>query len=223
MLSDPAAAVWVAAGRPGVAAPAPVDGRCGRCGTDGPTVTSSRIISEKFTAFDSWNFGMRRLCVPCAWAYSRSPTSQPGMLITEGAVKEYRGARGAAELGVVMAGGALAADRAAVIPTTMRRHILPTAQWGHVATDGFVAPWDDDAVARLRDLAWLRSLGASWPQLCGSAPPYQLMSAQPSSQWRRIFDAWERLEEWRAVSPMWSIGRLLTNDDQSRRSQGALD
>ena len=51
MISDPAAAAWVAAGRPAVDAPPPVDGRCGRCGEDGPTVTSARIISEKFTGF----------------------------------------------------------------------------------------------------------------------------------------------------------------------------
>src|SRR6185295_10995345 len=85
----PAAAAWVAAGRPAVDAPPPVDGRCGRCGEDGPTLTSARIISEKFTGFDAWPFGSRRLCVPCAWAYSRQPTSQPSLLITDTTVTEY--------------------------------------------------------------------------------------------------------------------------------------
>jgi hypothetical protein len=52
-------------------------------------VTSARIISEKFTGFDAWPFGSRRLCVPCAWAYSRQPTTQPALLITTDAVTEY--------------------------------------------------------------------------------------------------------------------------------------
>ncbi|MDY6870912.1 MAG: hypothetical protein SV966_10435, partial [Actinomycetota bacterium] len=113
MLTDPAAAAWVAAGRPAVDAPAPVAGRCGRCGEDGPTVTSSRIISEKFTGFDAWPFGSRRLCVPCAWAYSRQPTTQPPLLITPTAVEEYSTG---AELTDLLAGGPLSSSRGGVRP-----------------------------------------------------------------------------------------------------------
>ncbi|MFA5712360.1 MAG: hypothetical protein WDA30_27690 [Mycolicibacterium sp.] len=174
-------------------------------------MTSSRIISEKFTGLDAWPFGFRRLCVPCGWAYSRAPTTQPGMLITATTVTEYRGASGAAELGGVLAAGALTGRQAAVVPTTMRRHILPTAEWGHVATDGFVASWDGGAAARLADLAWLRSLGARWPQLCKPAPPHRLMTSQPSDQWGQIMAAWEHLRPWRAIPPMWDLGRILTN------------
>ena len=83
MLSDPAAAAWAAAGHPSVDAPPPVRGRCGRCGAEGPTVTSSRIVSESFTGFDTWPFGTRRLCVPCAWAYSRPPRAVPATLLFE--------------------------------------------------------------------------------------------------------------------------------------------
>ena len=125
MLSDPAAAAWVAARRPAVDAPAPVDGRCGRCGEDGPTVTSARIISEKFTGFDGWPFGSRRLCVPCAWAYTRQPTTQPALLITATTVTEY--SSGAA-LADVLTDGPLSSTQAVVLPTAHRRHILPTAQ-----------------------------------------------------------------------------------------------
>jgi hypothetical protein len=53
-------------------------------------VTSARIISEKFTGFDAWPFGSRRLCVPCAWAYSRQPTSQPALLITATTSTAYK-------------------------------------------------------------------------------------------------------------------------------------
>jgi len=209
MLSDPAAAAWVTAGRPAVDAPAPVAGRCGRCGEDGPTVTSARIISEKFTGFDTWPFGSRRLCVPCAWAYSRQPTNQPSLLITYTAVIEYSTG---APLAEVLTPGPLSTSQAVVLPTARRRHILPTAQWGHLATDGLVVPWDAVAATRLTDLAWLRiTVGATWPQLIRSAPPSRLLSAQPRDRWQRILAAWTALQPWRTIPPLWAAARVLTN------------
>ena len=209
MLSDPAAAAWVAAGRPAVDAPAPVDGRCGRCGQDGPTVTSSRIISEKFTGFDAWPFGSRRLCVPCAWAYTRQPTTQPALLITTTTVTEYSAVAALAE---VLTAGPLSHTQAVVLPTARRRHILPAAEWGHLATDGLVMAWDQTAATRLANLAWLRStVGATWPQLHRPAPPSRLLSAQPADTWTRLLTAWEALHAWRAVPPMWAAARVLTN------------
>lgn len=208
MLSDPAAAAWVAAGRPAVDAPSPVDGRCGRCGEDGPTVTSSRIISEKFTAFDAWPFGSRRLCVPCAWAYSTPPTTQPALLVTQTTTIEY--SNGAA-LANALTEGALSPSQAAILPTARRRHILPTAQWGHLATDSLVVPWDAAAATRLTDLIWLRTtVGATWPQLSRPAPPSRLLSAQPATHWRRILAAWTALQTWRTVPPLWAAARALT-------------
>lgn len=209
MLSDPAAAAWIAAGRPDVEAPPPVAGRCGRCGTDGPTVTSSRIISEKFTGFDAWPFGTRRLCVPCAWAYSRQPTTQPPLLITPTAVQEYRCG---AELAVLLTEGPLSASQAVILPTAKRRHILPAAEWAHLATDGLVVPWDTADAALLTDLVWLRAdVGATWPQLSLPAPPRQMLKTRGRDQWPRILAAWPALRRWRAVPPLWAAARILTN------------
>lgn len=214
MLSDPAAAAWVAAGRPAVDAPAPVDGRCGRCGEDGPTVTSSRIISEKFTGFDAWPFGSRRLCIACAWAYSHQPTTQPAALITATAMNEYPNG---ADLAPVLSAGPLSASEAVILPTARRRHILPSAQWGHLATDGLVLPWDAAAAARLSDLAWLRTtLGATWPQLSHPAPSSRFLKAQDTEEWQRILTAWESLQQWRAIPPLWATGRILTNPSTER-------
>lgn len=208
MLSDPAAAAWVAAGRPSVDAPPPVDGRCGRCGDDGPTVTSSRIISEKFTGFDAWPFGSRRLCVTCAWAYSRQPTTQPALLITTTTVTEHTNG---AVLTAVLTAEALPDTHAVVLPTARRRHILPTAQWGHLATDGLVVRWDAAAASRLADLAWLRTtVGATWPQLTRSVPPSRLLTAQPADRWPQILAAWSQLQTWRCVPPLWAVARTLT-------------
>jgi hypothetical protein len=211
MLSDPAAAAWVAAGRPAVDAPPPVDGRCGRCGEDGPTVTSSRIISEKFTGFDAWPFGSRRLCVPCAWAYCRQPTTQPALLITATTTTEYTNG---AVLADVLTGGELPSTHAVVLPAApplRRRHILPTAQWSHLATDGLVVRWDAGAASKLTDLAWLRTtVAATWPQLSRPAPPSRLLTAQPAEHWSRILTVWSQLDPWRAVPPLWAAARVLT-------------
>lgn len=209
MLSDPAAAAWSAAGRPDVNAPAPTDGRCGRCGADGPTVTSSRIIGEKFTGFDAWPFGSRRLCTPCAWAYSQPPTTQPARLITTTTVTEYHNP---AELAALLTSGELPPTHAVIVPTSRRRHILPTAEWAHLATDGLVIPWGAAAASLLADLAWLRTTVApSWPQLSRSAPPAHLLTGQPPNRWPRILTIWTALDPWRATPPLWAATRLLTN------------
>lgn len=172
-------------------------------------MTSARIISEKFTGFDAWPFGSRRLCVPCAWAYSRQPTTQPPLLITQTSVTEYSSGAALAE---VLTGGPLSTSQAVILPTARRRHILPTAQWAHLATDGLVVTWDATAADRLSELGWLRtSAGATWSQLCRPAPPSRLLSAQPADHWPRILDAWTALQTWRSVPPLWAAARVLTN------------
>ncbi|MBU8814096.1 hypothetical protein KL953_35135 [Mycolicibacterium goodii] len=226
MLSDPAAAAWVAAGRPAVDAPAPVDGRCGRCGEDGPTVTSARIISEKFTGFDAWPFGSRRLCTPCAWAYSRPPSAVPAMLITTNTVTEHPKGVGLAS---ILTAGALPNTHAVVLPASRHRHILATAEWGHLATDGLVTVWDFAAASRLSDLIMVRRAVTAWVRanaadkkmngrqitseinralLC-DMPPYPLLAAQPRDSWPRFLAAWTALQPWRTVTPLWAATKIL--------------
>ncbi|SKT84830.1 Uncharacterised protein [Mycobacteroides abscessus subsp. massiliense] len=209
MFSDPAAAAWAAAGSPSIGTPTPNAGPCARCGISGPTIASANIISEKFTGFDAWPYGTRRLCPPCAWAYSFQPTTAPAMLISPGSVTEY--ANGG-DLIQTLATGALPASAAVVLPTSRRRHILPTAQWGHLATDGLVLRWDPVAASRLSGMAWLRTdVGATWPQLHHEAPPARLLSSRPARQWTQILNTWTLLQPWRSVPPLWAAGRILTN------------
>lgn len=216
MLCDPAAAAWVAAGQPAVEAPATLQGRCGRCGGDDPTVASSRIVGEKFTGFETWPFGSRRLCTPCAWAYSQAPTTQPARTITTTTTTEHRDPAAMADL---LTADALPPTHAVVVPTSRRRHILPTAEWGHLATDGLVVAWDIAAAARLADLRWLRTTVApSWPQLGRAAPPSHVLTSQPPERWARILAAWTALQPWRSIPPLWAAARLLTNTPASPSS-----
>lgn len=207
MFTDPAAAAWEAAGRPGVDAPPPKPGTCARCGANALTVTSSRIISERFAGFDAWPYGSRRLCVPCAWAYTHPPTTAPTMLITTTTTTIYPDA---AALGPLLSMGALQADTAAVVPVARRRHILPTAQWGQLATDALVVRWDAAAATCLSELRWLRSLDTTWPQLSRHAPPLKLLTSQPAALWNRVLAAWAMLQPWRRVPPLWSAAGTLS-------------
>lgn len=236
MLSDPAAAAWVTAGRPNFDGPAPRPGRCGRCGQDGPTVASSRIISEKFTAFDTWPFGSRRLCVPCGWAYSRPPQAIPAMVITATAITEHPKGLGLAS---ILATGWLPNTHAVVLPASRRRHILATAEWGHLATDGLVTAWDDTAAARLTALIRIRPAVTAWVNSTASdsmngyhisreidrtlqrpMPPYPLLATQPQDQWSRFIADWSALQPWRSIAPLWAAAKILTASTDSAHCNG---
>lgn len=228
MLSDPAAAAWVAAGRPAVNAPTSTTGPCGRCGSTGPTVASSNIISEKFTGFDAWPYGSRRLCLACAWAYSRPPRAVPTMVITANAVIEQPKSDW---LSAFLTSGALPDTHAVILPSTHRRHILAAAEWGHLATDGLVLRWDAAAAARLADLAvvrptvtsWVKALAATAPMngrqiisrveetILLDVPPYPLLRTLPRQSWPGFMEAWKALQPWRAIPPLWAALRNITN------------
>ncbi|GAB1814325.1 hypothetical protein MUNTM_33640 [Mycobacterium sp. MUNTM1] len=222
MLSDPAAAAWVAADQPPVEAPTPAKGRCGRCGTDGLVVASSRIVSDRFTGFDAWPFGSHWLCTPCAWAYSRPPRTVPAMLISTTTVTEYPDRAGLAS---VLTAGALPDTHAVLLPASHQRHILPTAQWGHLATDGLVVPWGADAATRLAHLIMLRPIVTDWVRsnsrtlrqlakqvdsvLHRQTPPFPLLTAQPRARWPHLLAAWTALQPWRTVPPLWTATQFL--------------
>jgi hypothetical protein len=212
MLSDPAAAAWIAAGRPALDLPASVDGRCGRCGTEEPTVPSYRVVSDKFTDFDVWPYGLQRLCVPCAWAYSRPPNTQPALHITTTALTEYRDSTRLLDL---LTAGPLPDTDAVVVPASRRQHILPTAAWAHLATDGFLIRWNAAAAHRLAELAWIRTdTDIAWPQLCLPAPPPWHLTGQTPKRRARILAAWRQLKPWRALPQLWAAARRLTNPPQ---------
>lgn len=217
MLSDPAAAAWTAAGEPSAAAE--VSGRCGRCGFSGRAVPSRSVVSVKFTGFADWPFGDEWLCPACAWAYSRPPAKQPALHITSAATVEFSDR---AALAGILRVGVLPADEAVVLPTTRHRHVLASAQWGHLAVDGLVIGWDDSSAARLESLIWLRTAGATWVQLQRPVPPLELLASQPGALWPRVLDEWSSLGRWRAIPPLWAAAKILTNDYAGRAAESML-
>lgn len=179
-------------------------------------VPSSRVVSEKFAAFDGWLYGLNRLCMGCAWAYSRAPNTQPALHITTTSVTEHVDST---DLVGVLCAGPLPATAAVVVPATRRQHILPHAQWGHAATDGYLLAWDARAAQRLSEVVWLRALlcatgpgaNGSWIRLSAAVPPPWLFTRQTAGQWAQIMAAWELLAAWRSLPQLWAMARRLTN------------
>ncbi|WP_238407199.1 MULTISPECIES: hypothetical protein [unclassified Mycolicibacterium] len=99
-------------------------------------------------------------------------------------------------------------DLAAVIPIRRlrkRRHVLPTAQWAHLAMDKLVLPWDRAAASRLVDLQWIRTVtSAGFRQLTRPAPPVRFVTSLPPDQWDRMIEAWTNLQNWRDNPTVWA-------------------
>ena len=196
---------WTAAGRPippTVELPGPRLWCCCCGATDLPLVAALSVVSRKFTDAESWVYGGDWLCAACGWAYSTAELRRSVYV-----VDQHRPARTVverAELGELLAAGPLPADRMAVVPVRGRRHILPTARWGHVCTDDTAVRWDDAAVALMTDLRWLRTLpGVRAAMLTDPAPPIAVMRALPADQWPQLLAAWDALTGWRTHPGAW--------------------
>ncbi|MCZ4581522.1 hypothetical protein O4158_21020 [Gordonia amicalis] len=160
------------------------------------------MVSRKFTDAESWVYGGDWLCAACGWTYATAELRRTVYL-----VDQYCPARivvERAELGERLAAGPLPDDRIAVVPVRGRRHILPTARWGHVCTDDTMIRWDDAAVALLTDLRWLRTLpGVRAVMLAEPVPPTSVVRALPAAQWLRLLAAWDALAVWRTHPGAW--------------------
>ena len=202
---SPAVAAWIAAGRPTPpTAELPEQGEwCCCCGaTDVALVAALSVVSRKFTDADSWVYGGDWLCVACGWTYGTAELRRSVYLIDQHRPAHTVVER--AELGEMLAAGPLPADRIAVIPVRGRRHILPTARWGHVCTDDTAIRWDDAAVSLLTDLRWLRTQpGLRAVMLAEPVPPMPVIRALPADQWPRLLEAWDALTVWRTHPGAW--------------------
>lgn len=210
VLDDPAAAAWAHAGQPGV--PAPVQWAaepCARCGIRGEgTVSSRRIISEQFTGYDSWPFGLRRLCVPCAWAYNvLAPRDRVVWTITPTRTVAHDRAT---ELLPLLSAGRLPGNTAVVLSVQRNHFVLPHAAWGRLTVDRLTVDWTAHHAYLLGRVAWLRALGFSWVQLGEQLPPAGGLRRHPPARWVEIGDAWQQLRPWRGLPAMWAAARTVT-------------
>ncbi|WP_415677731.1 hypothetical protein [Tsukamurella hominis] len=210
MRDDPAAAAWRAAGRPALpGVPLRVDAEpCARCGDAGETARSAVIVSEQFTGFDQWPYGMRRLCTPCAWAHTAAaPTARTVGMITP---TETRWLSTNAALAGELTAGPLPATAAAVLSVSRQQYVLPHAEWGRLTCDRLSIDWTADQARRLEGAAWLRELGFSWAALGRRQPPHPGLRQHPPALWMEIGRVWHDLAPWRPLPSLWGAARLLT-------------
>lgn len=212
MLDDPAAAAWVLAGRPAVAAPLQQEVEpCARCGIHGEqTVSSRRIISEQFTGYEDWPYGLRRLCTPCAWAYAyAAPKARTVLTIGRDRVTRHRSA---VPLARRLRTGPLEPETAIVI-SGGQRYTVPHAAWGQVTGDRVRVTWTARQAEVLRAVSALRAMGFSWPAVTKlGQPPRDVLLTRPVEQWPAIVELWQQVAPWRALPGMWSVARSLLAD-----------
>ena len=128
------------------------EGPCARCGAPHGRVPVAGVVSRVFTGTDSWTQPAGHLlCRACAWAYSapRAREAIRHVFRAPAAVRELTIAQAYGEL----SRGGLEASASMVVPIRPgRRHLLPHAQWGRIATDHGCFAWSDaDAEATLAD------------------------------------------------------------------------
>ncbi|WP_262338972.1 hypothetical protein [Gordonia sp. CNJ-863] len=207
LAGSPAFTAWHAAGAPEPAVAASDTARggvwCAACGTDElAMLAATQVVSRKFTDLESWVYGGDWLCAACAWTYATAELRRTVYVVDQQPPARTVFERPA--LGRLLAAGPLPADRMVVVPVRGRRHILPTARWGHVCTDDTQVRWDDAAVDLLLALRWLRTLpGIRAVMLTDPAPPIAVLRATPSEQWSMILERWDVLQAWRTHPGAW--------------------
>ena len=210
MTSDPVRAAWAAAGHP---APPPGGrrsaGRCARCSTVDELETTSRVVSDRFTGWDSWaDPSGTGLCPACAWAY-REPQLRKSSSVVR---RDPPGIEFVDLTGLRKALAAPVPAGVAVVATLNvgRKHVLPSAEFGRVCVDGVVISWSDEDVKRLAIMEELRRAGVSYLALAEPAPPWKVIAALPAAGRARLLELWDRLDPWRQARPWFDLGVSAT-------------
>lgn len=210
MTSDPVRAAWAAAGHP---APPPGGrrsaGPCARCSTVDELETTSRVVSDRFTGWDSWaDPSGTGLCPACAWAY-REPQLRKSSIVVR---RDPPGIEFVDLTGLRKALAAPVPAGVAVVATLNvgRKHVLPSAEFGRVCVDGVVISWSDEDVKRLAIMEELRRAGVSYLALAEPAPPWKVIAALPAAGRARLLELWDRLDPWRQARPWFDLGVSAT-------------
>ena len=151
---------------------------CARCGRrTGQLTPTGRVVSAKFTGFDDWvgppTFGV---CRDCAWALHTKGLRLHPLVVHRTTPSVTTATRG--ELAALLA-GPLPLQVSVTVPLRPgRKHLLPSARWGHVTTGDATLRWGPGDAARLHAMHRLRRGGFGGrmldrprPALARAAPP----------------------------------------------------
>lgn len=210
MTSDPVRAAWEAEGSPGP----PAGGRrrvgsCARCTTRDDLETASRVVSDRFTGYDTWadpsGFG---LCPSCAWAY-RDRRLRSSAHVVEREPSSLRFVD-YAQLREVLRWPLAPNTAVVVLLGAARKHALPSARFGHVCVDGVLVSWSAADVDRLAAMEKLRRSGVSYLALGERTPPWDVISKSSPADRQRLLELWPRLDPWREARPWFDLGVTAT-------------
>ena len=194
-------AAWRGSGAPEPAIKGP-RGICSRCGREGHLTATREVVSPVFTGYDHWTHPAGPgLCAGCSWAYRTPALRSTISLVTRGPARCQVLDR-ATCLAILQC--AVPAGMALVVPLRPgRKHLLPIAQWGMVATDTAVVPWSAREAALLQLVVELRRHGFGSRMLMEPAVPFAMLQRLPAAVGDWVMATWGQLDQWRAADSPW--------------------
>ena len=200
MHHDVVAAAWAA--NPPPPPPPPPQGHCGRCGQTQPVWPAHQALSPNFSAYDTWTSPSHRwLCAACTWAYTTPALRSTTHRITTTATLQSLTRTQALDL---LRSHPLTSDEALVMPLRPgRRHLLPTAPWGHITTDPGPIPWTSTDTHLLTEYAALRQRGFTPADLASRAPDFKRLQRCGGPDLAGTLNLWKRLDPWRCPDSPW--------------------
>lgn len=202
LTSDVVRVAWRAVGAP-LIEPLSDARECARCGDHGP-VTTRKVVSDTFTAFDGWKRpGTSGVCSACGWAYT-TPQLRAVPFLVDRASSTLR-ELGGLQLAAVLTCGPLEVGQAVTVPARAgRKHVLPAARWGMVTVDDLPLPWSaTDAQRMTSALTLIQEYSAKPTTLIEATPPYRWLASHPVRDWPRLQQLWGELHPWRTDPSPW--------------------
>lgn len=194
-------AAWMGAGSPPLASKGP-RGICSRCGAEGHLTATREVVSAVFTGYDHWvHPAGPGLCEGCTWSY-RTPSLRSTISLVTRDPARYQALDRTTCLAILQC--AVPAGMALVVPLRPgRKHLLPIAQWGMVATDAAVVPWNAREAALLQLVVELRRHGFGSRMLMEPAVPFTMLQRLPAAVGDWVMAVWGQLDEWRVADSPW--------------------
>lgn len=198
---DPVHAAWLASHQQHSL---PSGRDCARCAAASGVVKVRDVVSNKFTAWDSWTDPSQpMLCPACAWAY-RTPRLRAEILLVYYRPESAPVCRplDPDHLFQLLVKGSLHARDLVSLPIRAgRRHVLPLARFGQVCVDGTNLSWSHGDARRLQLVAKLREQDrVPWSAFTDPAPPWRAVSR--SLDPTGLMRDWDELRPWRE-SGLW--------------------
>ena len=173
-------------------------------------VTPTRqVVSAKFTGYDDWvgpaSVGM---CRDCAWALHTKGLRLHPLVVHRTTPTLAQGTRGV--LAALLA-DPLRLEVSVTVPLRPgRKHLLPSARWGHVTTDDATLRWGPGDAARLHAMQRLRRRGFGGRMLTAPAPAWPVLRRLDAAARAEALTDWARLDPWRAAAPWMRLGMHVT-------------